>query len=186
MDYKEKRRIAEQMTAKKSFEIFTKLMEIGAVVFERVYDIGAFRDLQRQRGDRQQYNRYSVIGYNMPKEVEEIGLKDEFVKLMHEVKDFYNELIEAGHYAAAEYVPVMANVIRHVATKDPVQCFYEAKLRAQPAGIDSYRSIAQQEIKQLLDEMPVFKGLVPYDDRYYELGRLYETVSMKIRKHKKA
>jgi hypothetical protein len=120
----------------------------------------------------------------MPKEVEEIGLKDEFVHLMEEVKDFYDELCAEGEYAAAEYVPVMASVIRHVVTKDPVQCFYEAKLRTQPAGIDSYRLIAQQEIKQLLELIPVFKGLIPFDDNYHDLGRLDETVRMKIARNK--
>ncbi|MBW2968119.1 FAD-dependent thymidylate synthase [Candidatus Woesearchaeota archaeon] len=185
MSFEEKREIAESVTlGKQSHEIFPKLMECGAVVFERLYDLGAFRDLQRQRGDRQQYNKYSVIGYNMPKEVEEIGLKDEFVTLMVEVKQFYDLLRKEGHPAAAQYVPVMANVIRHVTTKDVVQCFYEAKLRAQPAGIDSYRSIAQQEISQILEVMPVFKGLIPYDEAYYELGRLPETVNGKIRRYK--
>ncbi|MFC1741411.1 FAD-dependent thymidylate synthase [Nanoarchaeota archaeon] len=187
MSYDEKREIAESATAgKQPFEIFSKAMECGAVVFERLYDIGAYRDLQRQRGDRQQINRYSVIGYNMPKEVAEIGHDKEFVELMGEVKKVYDLFIKEGMHGAAEYVPVMANVLRHVVTKDVVQCFYEAKLRAQPAGIDSYRWIAQQEIKQLLEMMPVFKGLVPYDDKYYDLGRLHETMNMKIRKHKKS
>ncbi|MFH1668732.1 MAG: FAD-dependent thymidylate synthase [Candidatus Woesearchaeota archaeon] len=185
MSFDEKREVAESVASDKpSHDIFSKTMECGSVIFERVYDIGAFRDLQRQRGDRQQFNRYSVIGYNMPKEVAEIGLKAEFVTLMNEVKNVYDMMCEEG-IAAAEYVPVMANVLRHVVTKDPVQCFYEAKLRAQPAGIDSYRSIAQQEITQLLDVMPVFKGLVPYDAEYYNLGRLEETVNGKLRKHKK-
>ncbi len=185
MSFDQKKEIAESVTLDKlSHEIFPKVMECGAVVFERLYDLGAFRDLQRQRGDRQQYNKYSVIGYNMPEEVEEIGLKQDFVGLMVEVKQFYDFLRKEGQPAASQYVPVMANVIRHVATKDVVQCFYEAKLRAQPAGIDSYRSIAQQEISQLLEVMPVFKGLIPYDDEYYELGRLTETVNGKINRVK--
>jgi thymidylate synthase ThyX len=185
LSYEEKREIARAVTeAKEPYEIFSKTMECGSVVFERLYDIGAFRDLQRQRGDRQQYNPYSVIGYNMPKEIEEIGMKDEFVTILCEVKEVYDLFRRDGLYGASQYVAVMANILRHVTTKDPVQCFYEAKLRTQPAGIDSYRSIANQEIKQLLEILPVFKGLVQYDDKYYDLGRLPETVNMKIRRHK--
>ncbi|MBW2971713.1 FAD-dependent thymidylate synthase [Candidatus Woesearchaeota archaeon] len=181
LKFEEKREIARAVTeGKLRYDIFHKAPEIGAVVFERIYDIGAFRDLQRQRGDRQQYNRYSVIGYNMPKEIDEIGMKAEFVAIMHDVKEVYDTLKKEGMHAAAEYVPVMANVLRHVSTKDPVQCFYEAGLRTQPAGIDSYRSIAQQEIRKLLEMMPVFKGLVPFDDTYHDLGRLPETVRMEI------
>ncbi len=175
----DKQEIARAVAEGKArYDIFNKSPEIGSVIFERIYDIGAYRDLQRQRGDRQQTNRYSVIGYNMPKEIEEIGMKDEFVAMMHEVKEVYDLFRKEGMHSAAEYVPVMANVIRHVATKDPVQCFYEAGLRTQPAGIDSYRSIAQQEINKLLELMPVFQGLIPFDNEYHELGRLPETIRM--------
>ena len=153
-------------------------------MFERVYDIGAFRDLQRQRGDRQQKHRYSVIGYHMPPEIAEIGLEKEFVQLMFEVRDFYQKLVQAGHRSAAEYVPVMANTIRHVTTKDPVQMMYEAKLRTVPGGIDSYRAIIQQETEQVLQLMPSFRGLVEVDNSYYPLGRLAEAVKGTIRKVK--
>ncbi len=186
MSFDEKREVARSVTEEKQpYEIFNKSMEIGAVTFERVYDIGAYRDLQRQRGDRQQTNRYSVIGYNMPKEIAEMGMEEEFVSMMQEVKEVYELFKKDGLHAAAEYVPVMANVIRHITTKDPVQCFYEAKLRSQPAGIDSYRSIAQQEIKKLIELMPVFDGLVPFDNNYYDLGRLPETTRMVTDRYKK-
>ena len=186
LDDEGKRRIAEsQFLGKKSHEINPKSMEIGSVTFERTYDIGAFRDLQRQRGDRQQKHRYAVIGFHMPQEVGEVGLENGFVNLMNEVHDFYQTLIQAGHRNAAEYVPVMANTIRHVATKDPVQMMYEAKLRTVPAGIDSYRAIIQQETEQVLKLMPSFRGLVDVDNKYYPLGRLVETVKGIIRKNKK-
>jgi thymidylate synthase ThyX len=181
LTFQEKREIAEAaVKARGPHDIFSKTMECGAVVFERVYDIGAFRDLQRQRGDRQQYNHYSVIGYNMPKEIAEIGMEREFTAMMNEVKALYDQMRRDGMHAAAEYVPVMANVLRHISTKDVVQCFYEAGLRTQPAGIDSYRSIAQQEIHQVLDLMPVFNGLIPFDDTYHDLGRLPEAVRMEV------
>jgi thymidylate synthase ThyX len=185
MSRAEKRKIAESVTKNRGgHDIFSKVMECGTVTFERLYDIGAFRDLQRQRGDRQQYNRYSVIGYNMPKEVAEIGLGSEFVIMMHEVKAMYDAIRAEGMYGAAEYVPVMANVLRHVTTKDVVQCLYEGPLRTQPAGIDSYRSIVQKEIRQLVELMPAFEGLIPYDLNYYELGRLPELVNGKVRQQK--
>lgn len=175
---------ASQFSNKASHEINAKAMEIGSVMFERIYDIGAYRDLQRQRGDRQQKHRYSVIGFHMPVEVAEVGMGQEFTSLMHEVKEFQDKLIQAGQRSAAEYVPVMANTIRQITTKDPVQQMYEAKLRTVPAGIDSYRDIVQQETEQMLKLMPSFRRLIEVDNNYYSLGRLHETVKGTIRKEK--
>ncbi|MBD3209684.1 FAD-dependent thymidylate synthase [Candidatus Woesearchaeota archaeon] len=164
-------------------DLYAKIMEIGSLVFERVYDIGAYRDLQRQRGDRQQRNRYGVVGYNMPKEVAAIGLEKVFEARMDEVKELYEAIKANPEFRdAAEYIPVMANVVRHVVTKEPVQMFYEAGLRTQPAGIDSYRSIIQQEMEQTFELMPAFRGLVKVNNDYYDLGRLPEKVNSKIRK----
>lgn len=169
-----------QFIGKQSYEIHPKSMEAGGFVFERFYDIGAYRDLQRQRGDRQQIAPYSVIGYHMPKEIGGIGLEKEFVALIHKVKDLHDDLKADGFHEVSEYIPVMANLVRHVTTKDPVQAFYEAKLRTQAAGIDSYRTIARQEIKQVLDVMPSFREFVEFDNNEYPLNKLPEAVKNTI------
>lgn len=185
----ERRDIAKsQFEGKKSYEIIPKTMEIGTVTFEREYDIGAFRDLQRQRGDRQQIAPYATFAYHMPKEVNnlEAGLSNEFHNVANEAKILYNDLKNSKMHSVAEYVPLMANLIRHIATKDPVQSFYEAKLRAQAAGADSYRQIAISEANQTLDLLPSFKGLVEFDNtQEYALNRLPEKVRMATEKAKK-
>lgn len=181
-----KREIAEsQFKGKQAHELIPKVMEVGALVFERVYDIGAFRDMQRQRGDRQQVGPYGMVGYSVPQEIKEIGLEGRFVDRMNAGKKLHDDLIAAGLPAVAEYTPAMANIIRHVVTKDPVQEFYEAKLRAQAAGIDSYRTIAHQEIEAALELMPAFKGLVDYDPAKYALNRLPEKTRGYIRGRQK-
>jgi hypothetical protein len=151
-------------------------------VFERDYDIGAYRDLQRQRGDLQQCTPYGVIGFSMPEEIAQIGLEGEFLKLMAGVKQVHCKFMDAGLEYISEYIPLMANHVRHVVTEDPVQAFYVAKLRAQPAGAPSYRRIAQEETKIVLEKMPAFNGLVKYDTNHYELGRLEEYVQHEMRK----
>ena len=78
----------------------------------------------------------------------------------------------------------MANLVRHISTQDFAQVIYQAGLRTVPAGIDSYRSIAQQEVHQVLELKPVFKGLVRFDDEYYDLGRLPETTRMAVEGYK--
>lgn len=180
-----KREIAEATLKEKGVhDLYPKIMEVGNITFDRLYDIGAYRDLQRQRGDRQQRSRYAVVGFNMPKEFTEIGMDKEFVSIMREVKGLYDELKGTGFEFAAEYVPVMANVVRHISGKEPTQAAYEAGLRTIPAGIDSYRNIIQQEMTQTFDLMPAFKGLIDVDNNYYELGRIPETVNAKVRKAK--
>lgn len=179
-----KREIAQsQFKNKKPHELIPKSMEIGTVTFERAYDIGAYRDLHRQRGDRQQIAPYSTFSYHMPKEISELeeSLEFRFHEVAGDAKILHDDLKNSKLHSAAEYVPIMANLIRHVATKDPVQCFYEAKLRCQAAGADSYRTIELQEIHSVLNIMPSFKGLVEFDNTpSYALNRLPETTRMAI------
>ena len=179
----QRKKIAKtELEEKKNYEIYPKTGEIGSFTFEREYAIGDFRDLQRQRGDKQQCPPYEVIGYMMLKEIESVGLAKGYMQIMEKVKDVYLQLKNEGYEYAAEYALSMGNMVRHVTTKDPVQGFYEAKLRTQAAGIDGYRKIAQDEIKIMLKHMPSFEGLVSFDDNYYPLGRLEETVNNIIRK----
>ncbi len=175
--------ILNEFEGKKPFELVPKSMEVGSFTFERMYDIGAYRDLHRQRGDRQQIAPYTTFSYHMPEEISSLNspLEERFHKIALEAKSLHDDLKNSNYHSAAEYVPIMANLIRHVATKDPVQCFYEAKLRAQAAGADSYRRIAREEIHQVLDVMPSFKGLVEFDDTpSYPLNRLPEKIRMAV------
>ncbi len=189
LNTEERRRIAEsQYKDKEPFEINPKTTEIGSLTFERTYDIGGYRDLQRQRGDRQQTSPYSTnIGFHMPGEIFELGndLPPRYFKAMEDVRKLHDDLKGEGLHSAAQYAPVMANLITHVVTLDPNQLFYQAKLRAQAAGADSYRAIALREIQQGLDKMPTFNGLIEYDGTfYYPLNRLPEAVNGIIKKAK--
>jgi hypothetical protein len=182
----ERRKIAEsQFENKKAFEITPKTTEVGSFTFERTYDIGGFRDLQRQRGDRQQTSPYSTdLGFHMPGEVLELGgdVADRYFILMNEVKSLHDDLKESGIHSAAQYAPAMANLLNHIVTMDPNQLFYQTKLRAQAAGADSYRTIALQEIAQGLEKLPAFNGLIEYDSNpYYPLNRLPESVNGTIK-----
>jgi len=184
LSFEQRREIAiSQFEGKQSYELVPKTMEIGAVIFERTYDIGAYRDLHRQRGDRQQIAPYTTFAYHMPGEISKLGgnLESRFHGVARDAKRLYTDLKSAGMHSVAECVPIMANLIMHVVTKDPVQCFYEAPLRTQAAGVDSYRLIERQEIHQLLTLMPSFKGLVEFDDTpNYPLNRLPEAIKKAI------
>ena len=64
---------------------------------------------------------------------------------------------------------------------DPTQMMYEAGLRTQPAGIDSYRRIKQEETQLAIDHMPAFEGLFKVDWKSYDLNRLAEKTNGYIR-----
>jgi thymidylate synthase ThyX len=165
------------MSQKGHHDLYPKIFETGGITFERRMDIGSHKDYKRQRGDRQQKSRFGAVGYVMQPEIPKIGLEREFRKIMAEVKTLYEQMVDAGLGYVAEYIPVMANTMVQVTTRDPVQQFYEAGLRAQPAGHDNYRSIAIQEIEATLDLLPSFKGLIPYDSKKaHPLGRLVEHI----------
>lgn len=186
----QKRKIAKsQFDGKKDYEINPKRTEIGTFTFSRLYDIGGYRDLQRQRGDRQQVTPYNTHnGFYMPEEIDLIEGRnaEEYMKLLGAVSKLHDDLRAAGLQSAAEYAPVMAHMISHIVTMDPNQLFYQAKLRTQPAGADSYREVALQEIRQGLELLPSFKGIVPFDGtQKYPLNRLPETVNAMIRKANK-
>jgi len=187
LSFDERRRIAKsQFDGRESYELVPKTMEIGSLMFERVIDIGAYRDVQRQRGDRQQATPYGVWGFYMPEEIRELrsselgtNFERGYEEVMFETKQLYDDLIKKGMHSAAEYALMMANTIRHVVTEDPVQAMYFEKLRAQAAGADTYRSIAIQEGEQREQLMPAFAGLVNYDKTpRYPLNRLPEKIRM--------
>jgi thymidylate synthase ThyX len=74
LDAADRRKIAESyVEGMGRHDLFSKVAEVGTFTFERNYDIGAMRDLQRQRGDRQQLGPYAVTGYHMRREIEEMG-----------------------------------------------------------------------------------------------------------------
>ncbi|MFA4960630.1 MAG: FAD-dependent thymidylate synthase [Candidatus Pacearchaeota archaeon] len=184
----ERARIARsQFEGKNPYEVNIKTTEIGSLTFSRLYDIGAYRDLHRQRGDRQQISPYGTyLGYHMPKEISLTGqgLPEKFEKLLEEIKRLHDDLKSEGMHSAAQYAPVMANLIHHVTTMDPNQLFYQAQLRCQPAGADSYRTIALQEIRQGLKILPAFRGLISFDNKNsYLLNRLPEAIKTESKKY---
>ena len=174
---------------KKKYEQLVKYLEIGSFVFERNYDIGAYRDLQRHRGDRQQRSKFSAASYVMPPEFKDVGLDKEFIKIMNESKQLYDEIENSEYSSTASYFCLMAHTVRHVITEDPFQALYVANLRTKSSGIDSYRNIAQQEIEQIFMLMPHLKkaydelGMQAYDPvKKYNLPRLDENINANINK----
>jgi thymidylate synthase ThyX len=120
-----------------------RAMERTTYRFDVTCDIGAFRDLQRHRLMTLEWQRYSTrLGYDLPIEVEEQGLADEWDSIMAESGALYEELRNDLGPDVAQYVVPFAFNVRFVMEMNPRQAFHLIELRSQAAGHPAYRRVA--------------------------------------------
>jgi thymidylate synthase ThyX len=130
-----------------------RAMERTTYRFDVTCDIGAFRDLQRHRLMTMEWQRYTTrLGYDLPAEVEELGLGDEWHRLMAQSLDFYEELRTDHGADVAQYVVPFAFNVRFVMEMNPRQAFHLIELRSQAAGHPAYRRVAH-EMHRAIDEV---------------------------------
>ncbi len=120
-------------------------MERTTYRFDVTCDIGAFRDLQRHRLMTLEWQRYTTrLGYDLPEEVDALGLADEWHKLMAHSLTFYEELRKDLGADVAQYVVPFAFNVRFVMEMNPRQAFHLIELRSQAAGHPAYRRVAHE------------------------------------------
>jgi thymidylate synthase ThyX len=118
-------------------------MERTTYRFDVTCDIGAFRDLQRHRLMTLEWQRYSTrLGFDLPVEVEQLGLAEEWERVMDESLTFYEDLREDLGPDVAQYVVPFAYNVRFVMEMNPRQAFHLIELRSQAAGHPAYRRVA--------------------------------------------
>jgi thymidylate synthase ThyX len=150
-------RIARDMTYAERAEVISSLvgdranrrhkpgrpMERTTYRFDVTCDIGAFRDLQRHRLMTFEWQRYTTrLGFDLPVEVEQLGLAEEWERIMDESLSFYEELREDLGPDVAQYVVPFAYNVRFVMEMNPRQAFHLIELRSQAAGHPAYRRVA--------------------------------------------
>jgi thymidylate synthase ThyX len=120
-------------------------MERTTYRFDVKCDIGAFRDLQRHRLMTIEWQRYSTrLGFDIPSELADEGLDGEWVELMEESGELYEDIDRDLGAEVAQYVVPFAYNVRFVMEMNPRQAFHLIELRSQPAGHPAYRSVAHQ------------------------------------------
>jgi thymidylate synthase ThyX len=108
-------------------------------------DIGAFRDLQRHRLMTLEWQRYTTrLGYDLPPEVEDLGLTDDWDRIMDDSRDLYEEMRDDLGPDVAQYVVPFAYNVRFVMEMNPRQAFHLIELRSQAAGHPAYRRVAHE------------------------------------------
>jgi thymidylate synthase ThyX len=112
--------------------------------FDVLCDYGAFRDLQRHRPLTIEWQRLTpAFGYDVPLDVEEAGLRDEWIRVMDRSKETHDQIAAGGLLDAAQYAVSMAFRIRFVLQMTAREAMHMAELRSQPQGHPTYRRVAQ-------------------------------------------
>lgn len=111
-------------------------------VFDVLMDYGAFRDVQRHRMCTQTNQVFSIShGFDVPGEVKEAGMENDFVLCMNTAKEVYDAISKELPDEAAYIIP-MAYKKRLLMTMNLRELFHFIKLRSTKHGHESYRKIA--------------------------------------------
>jgi thymidylate synthase ThyX len=129
-----------------------RAMERTTYRFDVTCDIGAFRDLQRHRLMTLEWQKFSTrIGYDLPGELEGLGLAGRWRSIMDESGSLYEDLREDLGSDVAQYVVPFANNVRFVMEMNPRQAFHLIELRSQAAGHPAYRRVAHDMHRAIRD-----------------------------------
>jgi thymidylate synthase ThyX len=136
--------------------------------FDVLCDYGAFRDLQRHRPLTIEWQRLTPsFGYDVPIDVEEAGLRDEWIRVMDRSKETHDQIAAGGLLDAAQYAVSMAYRIRFVLQMTAREAIHLAELRSQPQGHPTYRRVAQAIHRQIAAVHPAIGEaftFMSYDD----------------------
>jgi thymidylate synthase ThyX len=116
-------------------------------------DYGAFRDLQRHRPLTIEWQRLTpTLGYDVPREVEDAGLRGDWVSAMDASRVTHDAIAAGGLLDVAQYAVSMAYRVRFVMQMTAREAMHLTELRSQPQGHPTYRLVAQ-EMHRLISEV---------------------------------
>ena len=125
-----------------------------AFTFDILMDIGAWRDMHRHRRCQQvQQNFTTVHGYDVPSQLVDAGLDQEYRQAMDAVRQDIESLRKKDQEASLYAIPFGFKV-RCLFKMDYAEAEYIAKLRSGVKGHWSYRAVAWQMKQQLAKKYP--------------------------------
>jgi len=152
-----------------------RAFESSYYTFDILSDYGAFRDLQRHRLMTIEWQKMSPgLGFDMPEEVSEVGMKEDCEKLVATSEDLH-DLLSRDMPDLREYALLLGHKVRYSITMNVRQAFHLIELRTSKQGHVSYRNICRK-MHELISEEADHKviselmSFVDHDD--YELQRL--------------
>ena len=136
--------------------------------FDVLCDYGAFRDLQRHRPLTIEWQRLTPShGYDVPAEIDDAGLRDEWDRVMARSKETHDEIAAGGLLDVAQYAVSMAYRVRFVMQLTAREAMHLTELRSSPQGHPVYRRVAQamhREISRVHPAIGAAFTYVSYDD----------------------
>ena len=153
--------------------------------FEHVYvevefytDIGAYKDLQRNRLSSTERQMLTTADLYIPKEYKDKKLKallSDYLALANKTRKLHAKMLKSDRLkVAAEYVTIMGNRVRYTIRANLRQWVFFAELRTISGGHPSYRYALQEAARQIVKKMPFTSTLFAHVDwiNDYGLGRL--------------
>lgn len=138
------------------YDDFIKEFRSGyAFIFDILMDIGGWRDMHRHRRCQQvQQNFTTVHGFEVPPQLLEAGLNQEYTEAMTAVRQDIEQLKKSSQEAALYAIPFGFKV-RCLFKMDYAEAEYIAKLRSGVKGHWSYRTVAWEMKQRIAERMPL-------------------------------
>lgn len=152
--------------------------------FEIVMNIGAWRDLHRHRMLTQQRQNFSCFhGYDVPKEVIEARLENEFRDAIEPVEVVFTKIFRHDP-DLAQYAVTLAHRVRFMQWENLRQSFWQTELRTIPEGHPDYRKIEQQKFRLIKKAYPLLVEFMLVNMGEYDFARRgqQEKIQSKIQK----
>lgn len=154
-----------------------RALEQATFTFEIIADFGTYRDLQRHRMGGQERQLLSCdYGYYIPEDILGTSIEKEYCAALEKAKKTYTTICQEFP-EEAQYVVPMAYHIRWYFHFNLRALQWLCELRSSAAGHPSYRLIAQQMAKQVIEACPPFERFFEFVDfQEHDLGRLGQEI----------
>jgi thymidylate synthase ThyX len=160
-----------------------RAFEMVDYIFELLTNFGMFRDLHRHRLVTIERQLLSTKhGYDIPQEIVDLGISNEFKDCMYECNEVY-EILSNRMPEQAQYVVNFAFRYPYFLKINLREACHMIELRTLPQGHADYRSVCQRLFKYIEEKNPILaEGIKFVDLNTYELERF--TTEKKTEKKK--
>jgi thymidylate synthase ThyX len=134
---------------KNDFDQIERAFELFNFITEIIIDFGAYRDIQRHRMTTQLSHPLTLqYGYEIPHCIKEYNVK-EYFQTMSLAKEFYDKIEDKYQ---AQYILPLAYRKKVLFSWNLREIYHFIKLRSKRNGHESYRKIAQEIYKDLINQ----------------------------------
>ena len=150
-----------------------RAFEVVEYSFDMTSNFGMFRDLHRHRIMTMQRKLLTTkLGYDMPKEITEIGIAKEYKECMDAAKEAHAKIYRYDE-EAAQYAVNFAYRYRYFMRLNLREACHLIELRTMPQGHADYRAATQSMLQQIRARHPTLSRIIRFaDTNQYGLERI--------------